>query len=88
MLGASVYAVPLVTLKHGGQLQGRSVTYDGKSVDIFLGSIIRMLRIENAALISHMILLCVDISVDLLVYNTAKPVIFLQCLDLGDEGYS
>ena len=37
MLRASVYAVPLVTLKHGGQLQGRSVTYDGKSVDIFLG---------------------------------------------------
>ena len=49
--------------------------------------IICMLRIENAALFSNMILLCVDISVDLLVYNTAKPVIFLQCLDLGDKGY-
>ena len=33
----SVYAGPLVTLKHGGQLEGKSITYDGKSADIYLG---------------------------------------------------
>ena len=31
---------PLVTLSHGGQLRGRSFTYNGTDVDLFLGKFV------------------------------------------------
>ena len=30
---------PLVTLNHGGQLQGKTFDYDGLNIDLFLGKL-------------------------------------------------
>ena len=33
-----VQAAPVVTLGHGGMYEGRSITFNGTSLDIFLGN--------------------------------------------------
>ena len=38
-LSAVVAKDPLVTLNHGGQLQGKTFDYDGVNVDLFLGKL-------------------------------------------------
>ena len=40
VLADFIFADPLVTLKHGGQYEGKSITFNGTKVDLFLGKLI------------------------------------------------
>ena len=43
----STAAQPTVTLSHGGKLQGQSETFQGKSIDVFLGKKINICNQER-----------------------------------------